>query len=155
MRTPTVGPVTYCQLLARFGSPAAAPVAVLDLARRGGGKPPVAPPRAAIETEVETVEAAGARCLFLGLPGYPAMLATIPTAPPALIVRGKRALADRPAVGMVAARNASRRLPLRARVDEIVCQSLRPPAIVQTVQLKLELAGRLQRHAGGQVSVIG
>ncbi len=40
-------------------------------------------------------------------------------------------------------------------VDEIVRQSLRPPTIVQTVLLELELAGRLQRHAGGQVSLIG
>src|SRR5579859_1575752 len=98
MRTLTAGPVTYGQLLARFGSVAAVLEAVPDLARRGGGKPPVVPSRAMIETEVETetVEAAGARYLFLGLPGYPEMLATIPTAPPALIVRGKRALADRP-----------------------------------------------------------
>lgn len=36
MRTPTVGPVTYGQLLARFGSAAAALEAVPDLARRGG-----------------------------------------------------------------------------------------------------------------------
>ena len=107
MRTPTVGPVTYGQLLARFGSPEAALEAVPDLARRGGGKPPVVPSRAAIEAEVEAVEAANARYLFLGLPGYPAMLAAIPTPPPALIVRGRRALLDRPVVGMVGARNAS------------------------------------------------
>ncbi|MBA2935088.1 DNA-protecting protein DprA [Sphingomonas sp. CGMCC 1.13654] len=107
MRTPTVGPVTYAQLLARFGTAAAALEAIPDLARRGGGKPPSVPPRGAIEREVEAVEKAGARYLFLGLPGYPAMLATIPTAPPALIVRGKRALLDRPVLGMVGARNAS------------------------------------------------
>lgn len=40
-------------------------------------------------------------------------------------------------------------------VDEIVRQSLRPPAIVPRVLLELELAGRLQRHAGGQVSLTG
>jgi DNA processing protein len=107
MRTPTVGPVTYAQLLARFSTAAAALGAIPDLARRGGGKPPAVPPLGAIEREVEAVEAAGARYLFLGLPGYPAMLAAIPTAPPALIVRGKRALLDRPVVGMVGARNAS------------------------------------------------
>jgi DNA processing protein len=107
MRTPTVGPVTYAQLLARFGTAAAALEVVPDLARRGGGKPPVVPSRATIDREVEAVEAAGARYLFLGLPGYPAMLATIPSAPPALIVRGRRALVDRPVVGMVGARNAS------------------------------------------------
>jgi DNA processing protein len=38
-------------------------------------------------------------------------------------------------------------------VDEIVRQSGRPPAIVQTVLLELELAGRLERHAGGKVSL--
>ena len=107
MRTPSVGPVTYAQLLARFGTPGAALDAIPDLARRGGGKPPVVPPRGAVEREVEAVEKAGARYLFLGLPGYPAMLATIPTAPPALIVRGRRALLDRPTLGMVGARNAS------------------------------------------------
>jgi DNA processing protein len=107
MRTPTVGPVTYAQLLARFGTPAAALEAIPDLARRGGGKPPTVPPKGVVDREVEAVEKVGARYLFLGLPGYPAMLATIPTAPPALIVRGRRALLDRPVVGMVGARNAS------------------------------------------------
>src|ERR1700743_3741575 len=78
MRTPTVGPVTYAQLLARFGSASAALEAVPDLARRGGGKAPPVPARAAVEREVEAVEAVGARYLFLGVPGYPALLATIP-----------------------------------------------------------------------------
>ena len=40
-------------------------------------------------------------------------------------------------------------------IDEIVRQSGMPPAIVQTVLLELELAGRLERHAGGRVSMIG
>jgi DNA processing protein len=106
-RTPTVGPVTYTQLMRRFATAEAALEAVPDLARRGGGKPPAIPPRAAIEAEVERVEAAGARYLFLGLPDYPAMLATIATAPPALILRGRRALLDRPVAAMVGARNAS------------------------------------------------
>jgi DNA processing protein len=107
MRTPTVGPVTYAQLMARFGTAARALDAIPDLARRGGGKAPTVPGVAAIEREVAAVEAVGARYLFLGVAGYPAMLATIPTAPPALIVRGRRALLDRPVVGMVGARNAS------------------------------------------------
>ena len=42
--------------------------------------------------------------------------------------------------------------PSPVPIDEIVRQSARPPAIVQTVLLELELAGRLERHAGGQVS---
>jgi DNA processing protein len=39
-------------------------------------------------------------------------------------------------------------------VDEIVRQSNLPPAVVQTVLLELELAGRLERHAGGRVTVV-
>ncbi|HWJ69010.1 MAG TPA: DNA-processing protein DprA [Sphingobium sp.] len=38
-------------------------------------------------------------------------------------------------------------------VDELVRQSGLAPALVQTVLLELEIAGRLQRHAGGRVSL--
>ncbi|MBX9731934.1 MAG: DNA-protecting protein DprA, partial [Sphingomonas sp.] len=38
-------------------------------------------------------------------------------------------------------------------VDELIRQSGAAPAIVQTVLLELELAGRLERHAGGRVSL--
>jgi len=37
-------------------------------------------------------------------------------------------------------------------VDEIIRQSGLSPAIVQTVLLELDLAGTLERHAGGRVS---
>ena len=38
-------------------------------------------------------------------------------------------------------------------IDELVRQSGLAPAAVQTVLLELELAGRLDRHAGGRVSL--
>jgi DNA processing protein len=41
--------------------------------------------------------------------------------------------------------------PVAVSVDELIRQSGRPPAIVQTILLELELAGRLERHAGGRV----
>lgn len=44
--------------------------------------------------------------------------------------------------------------PVAVPVDEIIRLSGEPPAIVQTVLLELELAGRLDRHAGGRVSLI-
>ena len=107
IRTPGIGPVTYQQLLARFGSPAAALDAVPELARRGGGRPPAITPRAAIEREIAAVMAAGARYLFRGLGLYPRLLAESEGAPPVLIVKGETALLDRPAVALVGARNAS------------------------------------------------
>ena len=43
--------------------------------------------------------------------------------------------------------------PTPVQVDELIRQSGLPPAMVQTVLLELELAGRLERHAGGKVSL--
>jgi DNA processing protein len=45
--------------------------------------------------------------------------------------------------------------PTPVAVDEIVRQSALAPATVQTILLELELAGRLERHAGGRVSLAG
>ncbi len=39
-------------------------------------------------------------------------------------------------------------------VDELIRQSGLAPAVVQTVLLEMELAGRLERHAGGRVGLI-
>ncbi|HEX8556135.1 MAG TPA: DNA-protecting protein DprA, partial [Sphingomonas sp.] len=39
-------------------------------------------------------------------------------------------------------------------VDELIRQSGAAPAVVQMVLLELELGGRLDRHAGGRVSLI-
>ena len=107
IRTSGIGPVTYAQLSARFGSAAAALAAVPELARRGGGRPPVIASRADAEREMAAVARIGAHHLFRGQAGYPALLAEIDSAPPALIVSGKAELLDRPAIAMVGARNAS------------------------------------------------
>lgn len=44
--------------------------------------------------------------------------------------------------------------PAPVPVDEIIRLSGFSPATVQTVLLEMELAGRLERHAGGRVSYI-
>jgi DNA processing protein len=107
IRSENIGPVTYFQLLARFGSAAAALSAIPDLAARGGGRAPRLASRASVEREVEAVARLGARYLFLGQGLYPPLLAEIETAPPALIVKGHLNLLDKTAVALVGARNAS------------------------------------------------
>jgi DNA processing protein len=107
IRSDNIGPVTYFQLLARFGSAAAAIDAIPDLAARGGGRAPKLAPRAAVEREIERVAELGARYLFLGQGLYPSLLAELETAPPALVVKGQLSLLDKPAIAMVGARNAS------------------------------------------------
>lgn len=107
IRSPNIGPVTYAQLIRRFGSAGAAIAAIPDLATRGGGRAPrLAEPRM-IEAEARAVERLGGRHLFLGDAAYPPLLAAIETAPPALIVRGDAGLFARHPIAMVGARNAS------------------------------------------------
>lgn len=106
LRSPHVGPVSYAQLLGRFGDAANALEALPDLASKGGRDY-----RAAsidrIEREVEAVRKAGARYLFHDQPAYPRLLAELESAPPILVVRGDSTLADKPCVAIVGARNAS------------------------------------------------
>ena len=106
LRSPNIGPVSYALLLQRFGTAPAALEALPDLGKRGGRSYRAAASDA-IEREVEAVRAAGARYLFHDQPGYPALLAQAPGAPPILTLRGDVALAARPCVAMVGARNAS------------------------------------------------
>lgn len=106
LRSPNVGPVTYRQLLRRFGDAASALAALPDLAARGGGRYRPAP-AGRIEDEVAAVKRAGARYLFHDFPDYPPLLAQVEGGPPILTVRGDAALASRPAVAVVGARNAS------------------------------------------------
>ena len=107
IRSEQIGPVTYRQLIARFGSAAAALDAVPDLAARGGGRPPRLATRNVVEREMEQAERLGARYLFLGQGLYPSLLAQIESAPPALIASGDLRLLDRHAIAIVGARNAS------------------------------------------------
>jgi DNA processing protein len=106
LRSPNIGPVSYRQLIARFGSAGAALDALPDLASRG--RAPYRPASAeSIEREVVAVRQAGARYLFHDQPDYPALLGELDSAPPILTCRGRLALASAPCVALVGARNAS------------------------------------------------
>jgi DNA processing protein len=107
IRSASIGPVTYRQLIARFGSAQTALDVIPDLARRGGGKAPAIYSAQAAQAEMEKVEKLGARYLLLGQGLYPSLLAELDDAPPLLIARGDIRLLDRPTVAIVGARNAS------------------------------------------------
>lgn len=107
IRSANIGPITYFQLIRRFGTPKAALQAIPELALRGGGKAPRLADMADIAREIAAVEALGARYLFLNQGLYPPLLSEIDTAPPALIVKGNLGLLERPAIAIVGARNAS------------------------------------------------
>jgi DNA processing protein len=106
LRSPKVGPVSYAQLLRRFGSAGAALDALPDLASRGGSAYRPAPAER-IEAEIAAVKRSGARYLFHDSSDYPLLLSECEGAPPVLVVRGDTSLTSRPCVAMVGARNAS------------------------------------------------
>jgi DNA processing protein len=106
LRSPNIGPVSDRQFLLRFGDAASALAALPDLAARGGS-PYWPASEVRIVEEVAALKRAGARYLFHDFPDYPPLLAQLESAPPILAVRGDAALAARPAVAVVGARNAS------------------------------------------------
>jgi DNA processing protein len=106
LRSPNIGPISYAQLLRRFGDAQRALEALPDLAARGSRDYRPAP-MSRIESEVAAVRAAGARYLFSDSPDYPPLLRELEGAPPILTYRGDLSLAARPCVAMVGARNAS------------------------------------------------
>ena len=106
LRSPRIGPVSYAQLLARYGDAETALEALPTIGKRGGGSYS-AVPRDRVEREVEAVRRAGAKYLFHDRPDYPALLREIEGAPPILTFRGDLTLASAPCVAVVGARNAS------------------------------------------------
>lgn len=103
-----IGPVTFHQLIARYGTATKALEALPELSARGGLK------RSLKICSIEQAETAIARAAKLNAKfvtkldlGYPAPLTHISSAPPLLCVSGNLALANLTAIGIVGARNAS------------------------------------------------
>ncbi|MBL0767670.1 DNA-protecting protein DprA [Sphingopyxis sp. DHUNG17] len=107
IRTPHVGPVSWHQLMQRFGSGEAALAALPDLVLRGGaGKARIAPAELA-EREYARAAELGARHVFSDEDDYPPLLREVEGPPPVLIVRGRTDMLRRPCLAIVGARNAS------------------------------------------------
>ena len=152
LRTPGVGPVTYRQLLARFGAAAAAIEALPQLARRGGGEAPRVPDTGIVEREQAVAAKLGARYLLLGDADYPPLLAELDNAPPALIVRGDVALARRMAVAIVGARNASAAACRFAR--QLGHDLAGEASVVSGLARGIDTAAHVGSLSGGTIAVI-
>lgn len=107
-RTPQVGPVTFHQLVSRYGSARAALGALPELAQRGGRTAPLRVPGIGdAERELAAHARLRAHLIACGEPGYPARLAALEDAPPLITVQGDATLLERRSVAIVGARNAS------------------------------------------------
>ena len=109
IRSARIGPITYAQLVSRFGSAAAALDAVPDLARAGGGRTVQLASVTEAEREIAQVRAMGGRFLFSDMPAFPALLREIEGAPPVLTALGDPMLLQRPTIAVVGARKRLRR----------------------------------------------
>ncbi|WP_421847273.1 DNA-processing protein DprA [Novosphingobium sp.] len=157
LRSPGIGPVSYFQLLRRFGSAAAALDALPDLAARGGARyRPV--PAERIEAEIARLHAAGGQYLFHDSPAYPRLLAALETPPPVLTWRGDLALLGQGAVALVGARNASAGACRLAR-DYGAALAARGYAVVSGLARGIDAAAHrgalaAMGHGGGTIGVI-
>lgn len=108
IRTQQIGPVTFHDLINRFGSGREALENIGNMSLRGGRAKALEPAtRASVEDEMATTDRLGALVLFHGEAEYPGLLGTVEPAPPVIITRGFQHLFNKPSVGMVGARNAS------------------------------------------------
>ena len=96
-RAPRVGPVTFFQLLARYGS------AVEALAAHGSIRADLE----GAQREIEAARKIGAQLLTAADQGFPEALSHLSPPPPVITVRGNAGLFVRPAIALVGARDAS------------------------------------------------
>lgn len=107
-RTEQVGPVTFDQLLRRYGSAAAVLEALPNLAQRGGRNAPLRIPSLDdARRELEAGDRIGAHLLCAAEPAFPQQLAALDPPPPLLWVLGDLSIANRPTAAIVGARVAS------------------------------------------------
>jgi DNA processing protein len=106
-RTPNVGPVTFAQLIARFGSATAALAELPRLSRRGGGDELSPPSDADARRELERLHQFGGRMIASAEPEFPRGLSALDPPPPLISVIGHDAVLAREMVAIVGARNAS------------------------------------------------
>jgi DNA processing protein len=107
-RTENVGPVTFDQLIGRFGEASRALAALPELARRGGRAARLSiPSMEDAERELADGAALGARLICACEPDFPPALAALDPPPPLIWIRGRPEALDRRPVAIVGARVAS------------------------------------------------
>ena len=106
-RTQNVGPVTFAQLIARFGSAEAALEELPRLARRGGGDNIRIPSLSDIDREIDALAKVDGQLLASCEPEFPRGLAATDPPPPIISILGHVTILQRETIAIVGARNAS------------------------------------------------
>ena len=108
IRSENVGPVTFRDLINRFGGARSALEVLPDLAKRGGLKRKIVIcPRARAEEELNQAKKLGLGLNAIGEAGYPSWLSHVDAPPPLLYTKGQIKHLDRPIISIVGSRNGS------------------------------------------------
>lgn len=108
IRSDSIGPITYRDLIDHFGTPSQALAAIPKLSARGGLKRSFRlAAEADIKRELAQCATLGITLTFLGESAYPPQLAAIDGAPPVLFSEGDAALLAKPAVAIVGSRQCT------------------------------------------------
>jgi DNA processing protein len=106
IRSESIGPRTFRNLINRFGGAAGALEALPELGRQAGRTLRLCT-IAEAEREFEALRRRGAHLIGLGEAAYPVPLQAIDSAPPLIAIEGDPAVLNRPCVAVVGSRNAS------------------------------------------------
>jgi DNA processing protein len=102
-----VGPRTFFQVMAHFGSASKALAGIGDLALKGGKKNIRLAVADKVRADASGALKQGIKILFYGEAAYPRLLTKISDPPPVLYTLGDVSLLNRPTMGIVGARNGS------------------------------------------------
>ncbi len=153
IRSARVGPVSYRQLLLRYGTAEAALEALPSLLQKGGGRSVTLAPHDTVKRELAAIDAFGARLLFEDDAQFPPPLRLMAGAPVALTLKGDLGLFDRTACAIVGARNAS---ASACKMAAFLAQGLAEAgiAVVSGLARGIDTAAHRGALAGGTIAVV-
>lgn len=151
IRTQNVGPVSFRDLINRYGDAASALDALPSLIR----KKPINPPRAdQVEAEMEYADQMGVRLICAVEPDYPAYLRALYPPPPVISVLGNIATLHQPCVAIIGSRNAS---AIGQRFANSLAAELGQAgyAVVSGLARGIDAAAHTGALASGTIAVLG
>lgn len=155
IRSENVGPITFMQLLKRFGDAGQALDAIPELAKKGGRKRPIRIfAKGAAIRELEELNAYGGQMLALCEPDYPPLLKHIPDPPPLISAKGHLPLLKKETIGVVGSRNAS---AVAINLTRNFCTRLGEAGLVVASGLArgIDKAAHEASLANGTIAVVG
>ena len=152
IRSPTIGPITFRDLLNQFGGASAA-IKALEGRNNSSRRFQLSSQEKALR-EIEIADKFGAHIVALGEAAYPRWLQSIDAAPPLIYMKGRLDLAQRPSVGIVGSRNAS---GAGLKFAGVLAQNLGEKGIVITSGLArgIDAAAHCAALPTGTIAVLG